>query len=83
MSYELRTLPHAEKQLSWLNSPIYDSVKARIFALRDIPRPPGCRKLRDREGWRIRVGDYRVIYKINDMEKTVVVLEIGHRSDVY
>lgn len=83
MSYALRILPHAEKQLSRLNSPIYDSVKARIFELRDTPRPPGCRKLRDREGWRIRIGDYRVIYKINDIEKTVAVIQIGHRSDVY
>ena len=83
MSYALRILPHAEKQLSRLNSPIYDSVKAKIFELRDTPRSPGCQKLRDREGWRIRVGDYRVIYKINDIEKTVAVLQIGHRSDVY
>ena len=83
MSYELRILPLAEKQLSRLNSPIYDSVKARISGLRDNPRPPGCQKLRDREGWRIRIGDYRVIYKINDIEKTVAVLQIGHRSDVY
>jgi mRNA interferase RelE/StbE len=83
VSYTLRILPQVEKQLSRLNSPIYDSVKARIFELRNTPRPPGCRKLREREGWRIRVGDYRVIYKINDIEKTVLVLQIGHRSDVY
>jgi mRNA interferase RelE/StbE len=83
VSYALRILPHAEKQLSQLISPIYDSTKARIFELRDAPRPPGCRKLRGREGWRIRVGDYRLIYKINDIEKTVAVLQIGHRSDVY
>jgi len=83
VSYALRILLRAEKHLSRLNSPIYDSVKARIFELRDTPSPPGCQKLRDREGWRIRVGDYRVTYKINDIEKTVAVLQIGHRSDVY
>jgi mRNA interferase RelE/StbE len=83
VSYELRILPHAEKQLSRLNSPIYESVKTKIFEPRDSPRPSGCKKLRDREGWRIRIGDYRVIYKINDIEKTVAVLQIGHRSDVY
>ncbi len=83
MSYDLRILAHAEKQLSRLNSPIYDSIKERIFALRDTPRPPGCQKLRDREGWRIRIGDYRVIYKINDTERAVVVIQIGHRSNVY
>ena len=83
MSYTLRILPHAEKQLSRLNSPIYDSLKTKISALRDTPRPQGCKKLREREGWRIRIGDYRVIYKINDIEKTVTVIEIGHRSEVY
>jgi mRNA interferase RelE/StbE len=77
MSYALRILPHAEKQLSQLNSPIYDSIKARIFELRDAPSPPGCRKLRGREGWRIRVSDYRVIYKINDIEKLSRSFKLG------
>jgi mRNA interferase RelE/StbE len=66
-----------------LNSPIYYSVKTGIFNLQDTPRPPGCQKLRGREGWRIRVADYRVIYEIDDAEKTIVVIQIGHRSDVY
>jgi mRNA interferase RelE/StbE len=83
VSYTLRILPHAEKQLSRLNSPIYDSLKTKISAIRDTPGPQGCKKLREREGWRIRIGDYRVIYKINDIEKTVTVIEIGHRSEVY
>ena len=78
-----RKKPHADKQLSQFSSPIYDSIKARIFELRDAPRPPGCRKLRGRKGWRIRVADNRVIYIINDVEKTVAVIQIGHRSDVY
>ena len=83
MSDTLRILSHAEKQLSRLNSPIYDSLKTKISAIRDTPGPQGCNKLREREGWRIRIGDYRVIYKINDIEKTVTVIEIGHRSEVY
>jgi len=62
---------------------MYGSVKARILDLRDTPRPPGCKKLRDRDGWRIRNGDYRVVYRINDSEEMITVLQIGHRREVY
>ena len=61
----------------------YERLKEAIGKLADEPRPPGCRKLTGREGWRLRVGDYRVIYEVNDREQTVVVLHVGHRRDVY
>jgi mRNA interferase RelE/StbE len=57
-----------------------------IEAIRDLrtnPRPPGVRKLTGRPAWRIRVGDYRVIYEIDDDNSTVLVVSLGHRSDVY
>jgi mRNA interferase RelE/StbE len=47
------------------------------------PRPPGCRKLAHSEAWRIRVGDYRVIYEIDDSSHAVLVVHVGHRRDVY
>jgi mRNA interferase RelE/StbE len=71
------------RQLSKLNSPEYDSIKARIYALPDDPRPPGCRKLVDTAGWRIRSGSYRIVYEIDEATKVVTVLKIAHRKDVY
>jgi mRNA interferase RelE/StbE len=58
-------------------------IRRALQGLAEEPRPPGCRKLRDREGWRIRIGEYRVIYEIDDVARLVRVLEIGHRRDVY
>ncbi len=83
MIYALRILPRAEKELSALDSKPYESVKNRIYNLRDEPRPPGCRKLADHPGWRIRVGNYRVVYEIDDTAKTVTVLRVGDRKEIY
>lgn len=47
------------------------------------PRPVGCKRLIGREGWRIRVGSFRIIYEIDDTAKSVIILHIGHRKDVY
>jgi mRNA interferase RelE/StbE len=56
----------------------------RIEHLAASPPPPGCKKLKggDRE-WRIRVGDYRIVYEIDDTAKTVAVTRIAHRREVY
>ncbi len=58
-------------------------VVAAIDALATDPRPPGCRKLEDRPGWRIRIGNYRVIHQIEDTVRVVMIIESGHRRDVY
>jgi mRNA interferase RelE/StbE len=59
-------------------------VARAIATLEHTPHPVGCRQLRSRPGfWRIRVGDYRVIYTIEDTDLLVVVVELGHRRDVY
>jgi mRNA interferase RelE/StbE len=47
------------------------------------PRPPGCKKLRGENAWRIRVGDYRIIYEIHDQISQVIVVTVGHRREVY
>ena len=83
MSYALRILPRAEKQLTSLDSKSYESLKTRIYALAEDPRPPGCRKLKDYLGWRVRAGDYRIVYEIDDTAKTVTVLRVGHRKEIY
>ena len=83
MSYALRILPRAEKDLASLDSIPYESVKKKIYSLRENPRPPGCRRLADYPGWRIRIGEYRVIYEIDDATKVVTVLKVGHRKEIY
>ena len=54
-----------------------------IYTLADAPRPPGHKKLADQEAYRIRVGEYRVIYELNDQELRVIVVAVGHRREVY
>ena len=54
-----------------------------MLALADNPRPHGVVKLSGREAWRIRVGDFRVIYTIDDTRKEVVIYAIGHRREIY
>jgi len=54
-----------------------------VADLADEPPPDGCKKLRARNGYRIRVGDYRVVYSVDDNQITVVVVRIGARGDVY
>jgi mRNA interferase RelE/StbE len=58
-------------------------VRAAIALLADDPRPPAARRLRGRPAWRVRVGDYRIIYTIEDAVLLVVVVAVGHRRDVY
>lgn len=83
MNYTLLILPKAEKELASLPKDRFLLVDAHIMALRKIPRPPGCIKLKGREGWRIRAGEYRVIYEIKDAERTVVIHHVAHRKEVY
>ena len=83
MSYALSILRRAQKELSQLPTDAYERVRDGILGLARNPRPPGCLKLRGREGWRIRTGDYRVIYEIDDKQRIVTILHVGHRRDVY
>ena len=74
----------AEKDLARLSSEIHDRVIAAIQALAANPRPPGCRKLAgSKQDWRIRVGDYRVVYEIADEIRIVRVNRVRHRREVY
>ncbi|MDO8881257.1 MAG: type II toxin-antitoxin system RelE/ParE family toxin [Coriobacteriia bacterium] len=58
-------------------------IMERIGALADDPRPRGCEKLSALERYRVRVGDYRIVYAIKDAELVVWVVRVGHRRDVY
>lgn len=83
MSYQILILRRAQKELSGLPKSDYERVRDEVATLSDNPRPPGCKKLVGRESWRIRIGNYRVIYEIDDTKQEVTVLHVGHRRDVY
>lgn len=83
MSYEVLILRRAQKELADLSKADYERVRDAVAGLANDPRPTGCKKLVGREGWRIRSGDYRVIYEIEDTQKKITILHIGHRRDVY
>lgn len=83
MSYRIEILRRAAKALSKLPGREYERVRDAIRALGSDPRPPGCKKLVGRDGWRIRVDRYRVIYEVEDAVRVVTVLDVGHRKDVY
>lgn len=83
-SYEVSLAERALKDLARLGEPVRERVFGRIERLATDPRPPGCRKLHGTSGlWRIRVGDYRVIYGIDDARRRVDVNAVRHRSDAY
>jgi len=81
--YELLILPRAARELAKLPEEAYVRVREACRALAGDPRPRGRRKLVNRDGIRVRVGDYRVIYEVDDAARTVTVLHVGHRRDVY
>ena len=83
MSYDLAILPRAQKELAKVPSPSYERIRDQIRDLARNPRPRGTRKLTGRSGFRLRVGSYRILYDLNDSEKKIVVLHVGHRRDVY
>ena len=83
MHYQLIIKPKAVKALEKINEPDYSNIKATIYSLADNPRPHGYKKLKGRDGYRIRAGDYRIIYNIFDKILTVDVVNLGHRKDIY
>lgn len=83
MSYEVFIRRKAEKAIARLPDDVYGRMNDAINDLAADPRPPGCEKLTGREGYRIRVGDYRAIYRVDDRERRVEVLRVAHRSSVY
>jgi mRNA interferase RelE/StbE len=82
--YVVETKPSARRELENLSDILIARLVPKIEGLAANPRPSGCRKLRGyKDLWRIRIGDYRVVYIIDDDRKTVSVTRIAHRRDVY
>ncbi len=84
MAYRVELRPSAARELARLPRDERERVDARILSLADDPRPMGAIKLHDRSGeHRARVGDYRIVYVIDDAARLVTVTQIGNRRDVY
>jgi mRNA interferase RelE/StbE len=74
----------AERDLKALSRAVYDRIVSHLRTLSQNPRPAGCKKITgSRSDWRIRIGDYRVIYEIDDRAKVVKVMRIRHRREAY
>jgi mRNA interferase RelE/StbE len=81
--YELRVRPSVAKDLRGIPKADVTRILARIEALRDDPRAPGCEKLSGAELYRVRQGVYRIVYEIQDERIVVQVIRVGHRGEVY
>jgi mRNA interferase RelE/StbE len=82
--YRILLTGSARKDLDRLRGANWERVRDAIFALKDQPRPPGCRKLRGGyDTYRIRIGDYRALYDVDDEARAVTLLRVKHRRDVY
>ncbi|MBO0932823.1 type II toxin-antitoxin system RelE/ParE family toxin [Fibrella sp. HMF5036] len=81
--YQVKLSNRASKTLEKLADGIYERLVDAIHALADNPRPSDCKKLKGQQGYRIRVGEYRVIYDIEDDQLLVFVIDVGHRREIY
>lgn len=81
--YQVQLSSRAEKALEKLPESVYERLVPALQTLASNPRPSGCKKLKGRPGYRIRVGDYRIIYEVEDNVLWVYVIEIGHRREIY
>ena len=83
MAYNIEFRNKVLKALVKINEPHYSAIKKQIYDLADNPRPQGYTKLKGRKGYRIRVGDYRVIYEIFDDVLLIDIIDLGHRKEIY
>ena len=83
--YTISIKPSALKEINKLSQPIIKKIGKAIDNLSKNPRPDGVKKLKgsDEELYRIRIGDYRIVYSIEDEIKIIDILKVGHRKDIY
>ncbi len=83
MAYRLELETRALKELKSLPRERRELISAVLDDLESNPRPPGAKKLSGSDGWRVRKGDYRVLYTVDDASRLVRIYRIGHRREVY
>lgn len=83
MTYRVDVRPAAVRALRRVDHQDRPRIQAAIALLAEDPRPPAARALRGRDGYRVRVGDYRILYTVDDEVLVVVVVTLGHRREVY
>lgn len=84
MTYQVEITPAAKRQIKKLVEPVQLAIIERLEQLAENPRPSGALKMQGAESlYRIRVGDYRIIYEIQDRALLIAIVKVGHRSDVY
>jgi mRNA interferase RelE/StbE len=81
--YDIFLLPPAQKDLDDLEPSAFRRILKKVRALSKEPRPPGCLKLTGEDGYRLRIGDHRVLYRIDDVSKRVFVYRVKPRKDAY
>jgi len=83
VSWQIEISRAARKELAGLHSQMQVRISKAVLALENNPFPAGCKKLKNRDGFRIRVGDYRVLFFADTKAKQIVISAIGHRREVY
>ena len=84
MPYTIKFTSHAARSFRKLSRDVQTRLSPSIESLKDNPRPPGSEKLKGADdAYRIRVGDYRILYEVRDKELVVYIIEAGHRREVY
>lgn len=82
--YSLEIKQSAQKELDALDDPLFTRLDRKIITLSENPRPAGCTKLKGhKDTWRIRIGDWRVLYIIDDAARVVSITRVAHRREVY
>ncbi len=82
--YSVEVKPSAQKELEALSDKMLARVVRKLDTLKNVPRPAGCKKLKGYEDqWRIRVGDWRVVYVIDDATRLVSITRVAHRREIY
>lgn len=84
MSYEVQILPKAVRQIKALSVEVRQDILIAIQSLANVPRPIGVKKLSgEKDIYRVRLGSYRILYRIVDKVLVVVIVSVGHRREVY